>query len=326
MDKILIDSFYSGKLEEFKKLRKKSKQETLDDIWIKELVSLYNTSKKLINEENAYQICKHIETCECSVPYKFIIDSSTDFKFDPTYSYMNKCTDDFNSVSELLNFIVLASRNIIYNENNHLLKIPHKIGIDAMDLSGMCYDCSKAVEIICNNLNIENKIIRIDPGFDRLLNLMDGWGYHYFNIVTINNKNYLIDLSYIQFFDINGCLLEKNGIYQRYGSSPGIYMVINEKRKKVAKTILSDSYIELTEDNMKAYFDGFSIAYRNAIYYEHLGVLDFSTNYTANDYESFIYGDDSQANHENINELGIQRIFIKNPKIEFKTDMSLIKD
>lgn len=312
-------------IEEFKNIKQKSIKENIDDLWIYELANMYNLSKKIITVDNANEVCEYILACECNLPYRYILPVNTSFKYDPTYSYMNKNIDDFKDKYELLNFIVLASRNVIYNENTSLANIPNKEGFDKLDLSGKCQTCSNAVKLICDNLNIKNEIIRIDPGFDYNLNLMDGYGYHYFNILTIENDRYLLDLSYVQFFDINGCLLERNGIYQRFGSYPGIYMIMDERRCKLAQNLINNGWIELDENNMKDYFDGFSISTRNALYYERLERTIFSTNYTANDYESFIYGDDSQANYEDIKTLGTQKVFIKNPKIEFKTDISMFK-
>lgn len=320
-----INKTYEEYIKYFTNMREMQKKQILDDNWVLKFINMYNLSKQLINEDNYNEIKKYIELCECKVPYRYLLDLNVSFKEDLTYSYLFKSIDDFSNIIELLNFIVLAARNIIFTENKYLSKVPYKKSFESLDLSGMCYQCSSAVKLICDNLKIKNEIIRIDPGFNDKLKLMDGYGYHYFNILTINNKKYLLDLSYIQFFDINGCLLEKMGIYQRYGSYPGIYMMMNDDRKKLSKTLITNGWIELNENNMKHYFDGFALSNRNALYYENLGYIDFSTNYTANDYESFIYGDDNQANREGIDNLGIQRVFIKNPKIEFKTDKSLLK-
>ena len=89
--------------------------------------------------------------------------------------------------------------------------------------------------------------------------------------------------------------------------------------------VISKSFKNFQSDNIKDYYDGFALSYRNALYYENLGYIDFSTPYTADDYKKFMDGNDSQLNHEGYDNLGIQRIIIKNPKIEFKTDRKLLK-
>ena len=178
---------------------------------------------------------------------------------------------------------------------------------------------------MCETHNIKFEIKQIAPGFDESANLMRGYGYHFFVLIELDDKEYLIDIAYKQFFDSSYCPLEIMGLYEHSGPWLGIYMVMDDKRKEMAEKLLSDGWIEYTSDNIKDYYDGFALSYRNALYYENLGYIDFSTPYTADDYKKFMDGNDSQLNHEGYDNLGIQRVIIKNPKIEFKTDRKLLK-
>lgn len=95
--------------------------------------------------------------------------------------------------------------------------------------------------------------------------------------------------------------------------------MMNESRKLTAKTLLEKGWIELTDVNCKNYFDGFALSYRNALYYEQLGKVDYTTNYTSDDYiMKFVFGCDSQILREGKENLGIQKRMLKRD-LSFKT-------
>lgn len=297
----------------------------VSDEWVEKVIEMYNYSKSIITKDNYSLVNKKIDLCTSKTPFKYILDTKSNFILDGSSSYMYKSLDSFSSKKEVLDFIINSARNILYENYKSRLIIPNETSFDSFDTTGYCYEACLSVMKVCNELRIKNQIIEISPGFDDSLKLMGDYGHHYVVLVKIDNEVFLMDCAYKQFFDVTHCPLEKMGIYK--GSLPwlGIYMVMEERRKKLSEKLLSDGWIKLDDKNMKDYFDGFALGYRNALYYECLGYLDFSTNYTANDYENFIFGDDSQANHEQIEHLGTQKTFIKNPKIDYKTDVSLLK-
>jgi hypothetical protein len=148
--------------------------------------------------------------------------------------------------------------------------------------------------------------------------LYNGAGYHYFNIVTISDKKYLVDCTYKQFFKTDKASLERLGIPLFCPPYPGTFMLLDEKRKEVAKTILKQGWIEATDENLKCYFDGFTISFRNGLYYENLGKISYDTDYTVEDYIRFIKGSDSQLKHENEECLGFQRKPLEDYTLKFK--------
>ena len=102
------------------------------------------------------------------------------------------------------------------------------------------------------------------------------------------------------------------------GCLPGCFMTMTEDRLNVASTILKKGYMPLTEQNMKNYFDGFALSYRNGLYYEETSDFSFTTPYTGVDYLDFISGKDSQIKHESREVLGFQEKPLKNPKMLIK--------
>ena len=94
-------------------------------------------------------------------------------------------------------------------------------------------------------------------------------------------------------------------------------MLLTEERKKFAERLLRDGYVEATDTNLKMYFDGFALSYRNGLYYEDKGEINYETIYTKDDYINFINGFDSQVNHENIEFLGRQQKILKNSNMNF---------
>lgn len=238
-------------------------------------------------------ITRYLKKAEEDLPKGFIIDSS------PIFS------NDFDSDDKL--------KNIIYNVRSKLL---------SNDIDDSLIDkCSYGSNLVLRNareLDIESRRVVIYPGFTKEHDLLHfGSGYHAFNIVTINNKKYIVDLTYRQFFLNDRNSLERIGICTLFNTMPGRFMTLNDSRKKTALELLKNGYIEMTEENMKNYFDGFALSYRNATYYEETEDFSFTTMYTPYDYMRFINEEDSQLNHEGIYRLGYQKKKLKNPNIRF---------
>ena len=60
-------------------------------------------------------------------------------------------------------------------------------------------------------------------------------------------------------------------------------------------------------ENLKNYLDGFTLSFRNGLYYEGQENKDFTVSYSCDDYYDFLNGLDSQVNYEDLECLGEQR-------------------
>lgn len=221
----------------------------------------------------------------------------------------------FESVDEFLNYIVYQVRKKILAE--FMRARGYYEDLKSIGLTNTCEILSTWVLEECQKLGIKCKKVRIDPGFNRRKLLYDGMGFHYFNLATINGKTYLLDLSYKQFFKQKNNLIERLGVAGLVGCAPGVYMMVDEARSKLASDLIENGWIEFNSDNIKNYFDGFALSVRNGIYYELLGKIDYSTNYTSVDYLNFLSGKDDMFKHEPREGLGRQLKPLKNPNIKF---------
>lgn len=207
------------------------------------------------------------------------------------------------SHEDLLNYIVYMVRRKIHDE----------------DLTGCCYIKSHEVYNECRNMGIKCKIIKIDPGFSFEGDLYHGKGFHYFNIVEIDKQCYIMDLSYKQFFKQDSAnLLFRLGVVHIAPCLPGVYMTANEDRLSVAQELLKTGWIKIEKNTLKNYLDGFALSYRNGLFYEKIGEVNYETPYTDEDYYNFLTGKDNQFNHEPKECLGYQRKPLKNPYMNFK--------
>lgn len=176
--------------------------------------------------------------------------------------------------------------------------------INEIDLENNCIPISFFVKDVCDSLEIESSIIKIFPGYDMDARLFDGNGFHYSNILNIEGKMYLVDLTYKQFFKKNFSFLEEIGVVGLCAPRCGIFMFMDSKRCGVAEELLKNGFIEIKDNIFKSYCDGFTISFRNGLYYD-VYSSNFSTNYTDQDYINFIINrSDSQINHEMVKCLG----------------------
>jgi len=85
---------------------------------------------------------------------------------------------------------------------------------------------------------------------------------HEFAIATIDNKKYIIDLAYRQFFALTHSNQEEGYV------DPGIFMMRDASKKIVAEQILKYGFIEATPENLENYISGFILSSlgRKAIY------------------------------------------------------------
>ena len=137
-------------------------------------------------------------------------------------------------------------------------------------------------------------------------------------IVEIENKNYIVDCTYRQFFRADTNNIDRLGVIGLCGCDPGVFMMQNKDRKRVALTLLKSGWIECTKENFKHYLDGFTLSFRNGLYYDWLGEIDYSVGYTVDDYLDFLTGDDFITNYEPLEGLGEQEYPLKNKGLKFR--------
>ena len=242
----------------------------------------------------------------------YIIPTNEFYKYNKNFYFEN----DINGLDEIqkLNFIVHETYNIYQKECIHF----YPKNFERLDLINSCYKISEIVKQLCDSYHIDCQLIKIDSGFSNKTPLFNGDRFHYFNIVQFDNNQYLIDCSYKQFFLANRNMIESLGIPNFTTPLAGCYMIMNEERCKVAKKILKFGYILITPENLKHYLDGFTLSFRNGLYYEENINATYTTPYTYNQYLEFLYTDASLLDYENIEQLGYQKRPLKNSKFIFK--------
>ena len=274
---------------------------------IKEIIELYKYVKKSLDlfYKDGEIISKYgmvlaiIMSCEAKLPKRFIIESNPNFNYYKD-DRINKPIQD----EELLDKLVLKTRKELLNF--YSLDNPNDV-IKKICFTNNCYDASTIFKAVCDDNDIKSYMIELNPGYSNRENLCNGNCFHYFNIVYHNKKYFLVDCTYRQFFKIKGNFLEKIGILNIQGCLPGTFMLMDEERKKVAQKILKDGWIELDDNVLKHYLDGFTISYRNGLYYEKTNDYSYTTEYTTDDYIRFLKGEDNQINHEGKEVLGYQK-------------------
>lgn len=291
-------------LEKVSKLKMNSvKHQNQSGILTSNIIEIYEFIKGIcpyfyINGkiDSSYQfLINELILCECLLRKFPIINTKANFEYKENSSF-NK----YSSNEEVLDKIVYCARKFIVDNNS-------PCDINNIDLTNNCKIVSTFIHNLCNDFSIKSKLVKISPGFSEEANLLDGHGYHYFVLVTLNNKEYLIDCTYTQFFNLSQNILQRIGIVGLVSCNPGAFMIMNNSRMKLAYQLLQNGWIEFNDENIKNYFDGFALSYRNGLYYEQNKDNKYTTNYTYLDYLNFINGLDSQIQHEPIETLGIQK-------------------
>ena len=96
-------------------------------------------------------------------------------------------------------------------------------------------------------------------------------------------------------------------------------MLKDEVSRNIAQTILKRGWIEMNDDILKRYLDGFTLSFRNGLGFEkNKGSLE--TKYSAEKYKIFLKGTDDMFNHECLSHIGQQEEPLKNTefKLTFK--------
>ena len=213
---------------------------------------------------------------------------------------------DSNEI-EILNYLVYFARlDLIYMEYFGE-DISKKGNLWDFNLVNYCEVASEKIKELCDKIGISCKVLKVYPGYDQKSRLFDGNRYHFFNIVDFDDNKYLVDVTYSQFFNRSTSNIERVGIMDYFTPSAGCFMMLDENRKSVALEVLRNGYIKLSDDVFKNYMDGFTLSFRNGLYYQESNDYSYTTSYTFNDYINFLNGSDNQINHEGIGVLGFQK-------------------
>ena len=289
----------------------------------KELLKMvYSDMKKLSTRVYGRDEYKNYDGLRCKMLIcegmycsdEYIVESKP--IFSPTdVRFFNKMITSYDTPEQLLEHLVWFTRS-------GLLDLLHDadrsvVSLDDVSLVNECQNTSCLVQNLCNMFKIPCKTIKIPPAFTDSIPLLDGNGFHYFNMVSIGERDFIIDCTYRQFFRVDKNLIDRLGVFRTNGCDPGVYMMMNESRKNTAIHILKYGWIEATSENMKNYLDGFALASRNGLFYERHPECGYETSYTVRDYMNFLNGYDHQINHEPIECLGEQDYSLSDPKFKF---------
>ncbi len=214
--------------------------------------------------------------------------------------------------NEILDEIVYWTRFMLTREN-------HKVeNLSNLHLINRCEEASRYIHQLAYFYQLKAQIVKIPAGFSQEELLYDeDTEFHYFVLIEIDNKTYILDCTYSQFFSWYRNEIERLGNYTYLGCFSGIYMLKDKEREKTARTILKRGWIELNDETIKHYLDGFALSYRNGLFYENIGVADYHTPYNTEDYHNFLFGDDSQIKREGKEFLGVQMKTLKNRDFKF---------
>lgn len=253
--------------------------------------------------------------CESLLEGVSIIDSSPDFKYDNEYFERTRFSC-LKNTREKLDYIVWCSRRNIVERFKSYYEID--VSLEDCFLVNECFTASVYTELLCDKLGVWCKTIKIPPAYTDEIKLYDGDGFHYFNIIKLDGYYFIVDCTYRQFFKLDNNLLDRLGVPKMNGCDVGVYMGLNASRESTASRILKKGWIIASPENVKNYLDGFTLSFRNGLYYENAGVVNYSVDYTLRDYKRFLTGKDNQINYESYNCLGVQDEPLEDYKLDFK--------
>ncbi len=283
------------------------KMDLLNELYsfVKSIASFYYQDLK-----NYAGIKNLILYSEQAIPKEYIINIAPSYKYKETRKIPSLKDEEY-----IIKYIVSKVRDQLYQISGWPLT--SKKDILKVDLTGECFDAAAHIKQLATSLNLKAQIYNIRPGFIKKGSICDYCAEHAFVIVTINETNYLIDVTFSQYFAIATSSLKRTGLLNFMGPSVGIYMLMDSNRKKVADKILKDGYIKLTSQELKYYLDGFTNFYRNGTYYERTNDFTYTPEYQVDDYMRFLQGKDNQLNHEDKESLAYQKLPLKNPNMDF---------
>lgn len=241
------------------------------------LTEFYN----LLSEEASYK--KHhitgMEDYEESDSYyidQFNIGGRPLFK-DRLLSYENfsKSQDE-----KLLDNVAFTTRQMLCN----YLYTPVNIGIE-YDTRQCCGIATYLTDKIVKDMeDIESKKIIISDLLGTIYNP------HACSLITINDTNYIMDVTFSQFISLYYMSLNCLQLPKFINAKPGFFMFFTQDKECLLKQLLQRGWFEATEQNLKFYFDSFILSDRNAYYYLENNTSMFETEFTGNEYLTLING------------------------------------
>ena len=210
---------------------------------------------------------------------------------------------------------------LVYKTRRQTLKFYDRDKIDTryIDYANKCIETAQELFRNCTKDGVKSYIVRVYPAYEHENSIENSLCCHYFNIVFYNNKCYLVDLTYAQFFTPHKNVFNRLGVMKADGCDVGRYMMQNDKSKMIVEKIIKEGFIEINEEIFKTYMDAFTLSFRNGLYYESNNINSFEVNYSIDDYIKFLQGEDDQINHEGIDNLGKQKRPLKKYNIDFNT-------
>lgn len=190
--------------------------------------------------------------------------------------------------------------------------------ISDIDFTNKCMIASSYVSDFCKEDGVLNYNLKIYPGYDASERLFEGSGYHYANIIKYRGEYYLVDVTYPQFFYSVRENLDRLGIVDFSCCNVGTFVLMEEERLTIAKSLLNDGYVKLDEQTLKNYLDPFTISFRNGLFYESTRDFSYTTEYLFDDYIRFLLGEDSQVRHEGLANIGYQKRPLKDSQLDFR--------
>lgn len=272
-----------------------------------------------------------------SMGYRMLISEITHFeKFYlpndpiieiPAYDFDKKISlpRDYKDHEVILNFLVDRTRRMLRycgSECDNLFGLEENSNntraqsFEEMDLADKCYKSAWYVYDVATHFDIDAKVITMEPGFILCSPLYERTGGHCYTIVFLDDREYLVDCTYSQFFLKKRCMPEKIGNMLSPGCAPGFFMTMTPSRRRVADKILKDGWILLTDEVLKDYLDGFVLSDRNGLYYEATGDFSATTPYSAADYKKMLRADTDILDYEPRETLGYQYRPLKNTKMK----------
>jgi len=276
-------------------------RDELNDMYqyLKDITHEYFNGNELIG---GYKYLKQILlNCEQSMPIDFIMESTPNYEI----GLMNEEVPNNKDIFYKLNWLVYMTRKHLDQKRKY--PSTRNKSFNELDLADECEKSSNRVMYLAKLMGLKCHQVIIYPGFSEYPELYEGSGYHYINVIEYENQKYIIDCTYRQFFTTTYNNLNRLGIVDVSGCRPGVFMLMDENRKKLAQEILKNGWVLATDENVKNYFDGFAISFRNGLYYIATNDYSYTTKYKVDDYKSFLRGMDSQINRESYETLGFQR-------------------
>lgn len=270
-------------------------------------------SKKDIIQDEYRLLARKFNRIERSLPSHFILENNPICELEREY----KKSKILNySEEEIINYIVYRARKILASLASEELDCDD-VYLGEVDLVGYCNKACMAINLICQSMKIPCKVMTISPAFYEKRNIYEIGGNHQYCLITLGDKRYVVDVTYSQFFLMKENNLNRIGIPLMGGCNVGVYMTLIKERCEFAKKLMQKGWFLETDENLKLYFDGFAISYRNGLYYENIQNIDYTTNYSASDYLNFMNQVDSQVNHEKLEFLGRQKRLLKDKYLDF---------